>query len=163
VTAVGRIRLVLGLVGFVAALVSSATADTLTARKWQQSLMYNGVPAPLIDTPGYTASKCLLPYPICKVMWAGISLVAAGEQLVTGGDVEGAGSAVRRGFGGDWIVRPRHVSGDWLWSTPLPPVTFAAAIATGRGNLGDVPLDPYPPAVKPVEPGAEETGDVLPP
>ena len=96
-------------------------------------------------------------------MWAGISLVSAGEQLLTGGDVDGAGSAVRRGFGGDWVVRPRHVSGDWLWSTPLPPVTFAVAIVTGRGNGGDVPLDPYPPDVKVVEPGSEETGDVLPP
>lgn len=161
----GRTRLSPSIVVLIGALVSSAAAaDTLTARKWQQALMYNGIPAPLIDTPGYTAPKCLLPYPICKVMWAGISLVASGEQLVTGGDVAGAKSALVRGFGGDWVVRPRHVSGDWLWSTPLPPVTFAVAILTGRGNQGDVRLDPYPAGgATQQEPGTEETGDVLPP
>jgi hypothetical protein len=118
--------------------------------------MLNGMPAPTIDTPGYTTAKCLLPYPVCKLQWAIVSALAAAEQLVMGGDVEGARSTTERGFGGDWLLRPEHVSGDPLWSVPLSPVTFGAAIVTGRGNVGTRTIDPFPSAKR-------DESDVLPP
>lgn len=151
-----RMRLVSALVGTVLALASTSDAGS-TAGKWQQALMYNGVPVPLIDTPGYTTPKCLLPYPLCKVMWASISVVAAAEQVVMGGDVQGARDSLSRGFGGEWILRPRNVSGDWLWSVPLPPVTMAAALLTGGSNAGEVAIDPFPARPR------EEPEDVLHP
>jgi hypothetical protein len=130
--------------------------------RWHQALMYNGVPVPLIDTPGYTTPKCFLPYPVCKVQWALLGTVAAVEKLIVGGDVRGARDSVVSGFTGDWVVMPRHVGGDPVWSLPFP-VTFGVALLTGRGNGGPVSIDPYRvEAREPVTEGTTE-GDVLPP
>ena len=65
------------------------------------------------------APQCLPGYIVCKVAFAGISLVAAGDQFFLSGgeDVETPRALLHRGFGGDWVLTGRHTSGD---STPQP-------------------------------------------
>ena len=61
-------------------------------------------------TSAFVQQRCLTGYIFCKLTFAGFSVVAAGEQVVLGGDIDGARATLGRGFGGDWIVRPSDIA-----------------------------------------------------
>lgn len=58
--------------------------------------------------------KCLQGYILCKLTFALISVVAAGESLVMSGgaDMDQPRDIVYRGFSGDWVLTPRDIAGD---------------------------------------------------
>jgi hypothetical protein len=118
-----------------------------------QSVWANTTPL----SPTYVTPKCLIPYPVCKLAIASVALVSSWEQLITGGDLQGAQETLGRGFGGPWFVQPKHVTGDLVWS--LPAVPFPYYLATGETNAGAVTLDPLPSS----ESSPDSAGDVLPP
>jgi len=124
------------------------------ALKVEQSVRANLLPI----SPAFVTPKCLVPYPVCKLVYASVALIASWEQLLVGGDLKGAENTLARGFDGPWIVRPRNVTGQPLWSLP-EPVPLVGYFATGRTNGGAVSLDPMPPT----EREQEESGEVLPP
>ena len=82
----------------------------------------------------FAAPRCLPGYILCKLSYAGFSLVTAGVQLTLSGanDLDQTHALLHRGFAGDWILTGRHAAGD---ATP------------------DVLPDPGPPAPK-AEPGS---------
>jgi hypothetical protein len=65
------------------------------------------------------APKCLPGYIVCKITFAGMSLIAAADQLLFAGngDTAQTKAILYRGFGGDWFLTGRHVNGD---ATPQP-------------------------------------------
>jgi hypothetical protein len=65
------------------------------------------------------APQCLPGYIACKLGFAGMSLLAAGDQLLLSGgsDPEQARAIVNRGFSGDWVLTGKHIAGD---ATPQP-------------------------------------------
>lgn len=67
------------------------------------------------------APQCLPGYIVCKLAFAGMSLVAAGDQLLLSGgsDPEQARAIVNRGFSGDWVLTGSHIAGDTA-PEPLP-------------------------------------------
>ncbi|HWP65212.1 MAG TPA: hypothetical protein VNO26_04770 [Candidatus Limnocylindria bacterium] len=137
--------------------VTAAAADDgkLTrALRVEQAVTANLVPL----SPAYITSKCLVPYPLCKLAYASAALVSSWEQLLVGGDVDGAQKTIGRGLGGPWVVRPANVSGAPLWSLPFP-APLVAYFVTGRNNEGSIALDPLPATRRP----DGEAGDVLPP
>jgi hypothetical protein len=82
----------------------------------------------------FAAPRCLPGYIVCKLSFAGISIVAAGEQLLFSGgsDLGQTRAILHRGFGGDWILTGRHAAGDETpevtpdpapASTPEPPAS----------------------------------------
>jgi hypothetical protein len=147
-----RLHIVLTLV----VLVPSAYGDDGVGRRalrFEQAAQANL----LAFSPTFATPKCLVPYPICKLAIATVGLVTSWEQILMGGDLEGAKQTLGRGLDGQWLVLPENVTGDWVWSLPgiLPlPLYFA----TGRGNVGPVELDPLPSPDRP-----QTEGDVLPP
>jgi len=79
------------------------------------------------------APRCLPGYVVCKLLFAGASLVAATEQLVISGGADRAQTRaiLHRGFGGDWVLTGAHVAGD---RTPDPwPEPRSTAAETGSG------------------------------
>lgn len=138
---------------FALATLAGADGKLEGALKVEQAVRANLLPF----SPSYVSSKCLVPYPLCKFAFAGISMVTGWEQLILGGDLKGAEDNLARGFGGSWIVRPENVSGDALWSFP-PPVPLIGYFVTGRSNHGDVAPDPLPAAER-----QQLDGDILPP
>ena len=60
------------------------------------------------------APHCLQGYILCKLSFAGISLVAAGEQLLFSGgsDLAQTKAILHRGLTGDWILAGKHAAGD---------------------------------------------------
>ena len=134
--------------------VPAADSKVTGALKIEQSVRANLLPI----SPAFVTSKCLVPYPICKLAYASVALIASWEQLLSGGDLKGAEHTLARGFEGPWVVRPENVTGQGLWSLP-EPIPMVGYFATGRTNGGPVPLDPMPA----IEREEEEGGDVLPP
>jgi hypothetical protein len=67
------------------------------------------------------APRCLPGYVLCKALFAGASLVAAGGQVVLSGagDLAQTRAILHRGFRGDWYLTSRHVSGE-VTPVPLP-------------------------------------------
>jgi hypothetical protein len=65
------------------------------------------------------APTCLPGYIVCKITFAGISLIAAGGQWLLSGaqDVEQTRGILHRGFAGDWYLTGHHIAGD---SAPQP-------------------------------------------
>jgi hypothetical protein len=73
-------------------------------------------------------------------MFAGISLIAAADQLVLsgGGDWPQTRAILHRGFAGDWYLTGRHVSGDVTPEVlPEPPPPPAGS---GGGKWEPPPL-----------------------
>jgi hypothetical protein len=134
--------------------VPAADGNLTKVLKAEQSVRANLLPI----SPTYVTPKCLVPYPVCKLVYASVALIASWEQLLLGGDLKGAQDSLARGFDGPWAVQPEDVTGQGLWSLP-EPIPLAAYFSTGRTNGGPVRLDPMPP-VQREEP---EGGDVLPP
>ena len=135
--------------------IAHADDGTLTGPlKVEQAVRANLLPF----SPTYVTSKCLIPYPICKLTAASVAFIASAEQLLIGADLKGAEATLGRGMDGPWIIRPENVTGQPLWSLPAP-VPLVAYFATGRSNGGDVPIDPFPSTKR----SETESGDVLPP
>lgn len=65
------------------------------------------------------APRCLSGYVFCKAIFAGISVIAAADQLAFSGgaDMGQTRAILYRGFRGDWVITPRHVAGE---ATPEP-------------------------------------------
>jgi len=79
-------------------------------------------------TSAFVAPLCLPGYILCKLAFAGISVVAAAEQFALGGDADTAQTRaiLYRGFQGDWYVTGKHVAGfaaPQPWPDPPPPKT----------------------------------------
>jgi hypothetical protein len=62
----------------------------------------------------FATPRCLPGYIVCKICFAGFSVVAAGEHLFAsfGSDMTQTRAILHRGFAGDWILTGRHASGD---------------------------------------------------
>jgi hypothetical protein len=61
-------------------------------------------------TSAFVHDRCITGYILCKLSFAGLSLLSATEQVVLGGDTRGARATLGRGFGGDWVVKPSDVA-----------------------------------------------------
>jgi hypothetical protein len=83
---------------------------------------------------------CLPGYIVCKLGFAGFSLVAAADQLVLsgGGDLAQTRAILHRGFAGDWYLTGRHVAGE-VQPQPLPEPP-APAPGSGGGGWQPPPL-----------------------
>lgn len=84
-------------------------------------------------TSAFVAPKCLPGYVVCKIGFAGASVIAAAGQLVLSGgsDLAQTRAIVTRGFSGDWYLTGRHVAGD---VTPQPyPEAPPASASSGSG------------------------------
>ncbi|HZP42344.1 MAG TPA: hypothetical protein VFD84_12660 [Candidatus Binatia bacterium] len=84
--------------------------------------LYTGIAVVANLVPGVSAiyaPRCLPGYILCKVTFAGVSLVAAADQLLMSGgaDLTQTRGILYRGFEGDWVLTPAHVAGD---RTPRP-------------------------------------------
>jgi hypothetical protein len=64
--------------------------------------------------PTYVEPRCLLPYVLCKFVFAVGAVAAAGESLAMSGgsDMEQPHHLLHRGLGGDWFVTPRDMLGE---------------------------------------------------
>lgn len=91
-------------------------------------------------TSAFIAPTCLQGYILCKLTFAGISLLSAAEQTVMGGSSDPAGTkaTLERGFSGDWFITPSHIAGD---SAPdvYPSVTVHDD-AAGAGGFTPPPI-----------------------
>ena len=58
--------------------------------------------------------RCLPGYIVCKLWFAGFSVVAATEHIILsgGGDMAQTRAILHRGFAGDWILTGRNAWGD---------------------------------------------------
>jgi hypothetical protein len=144
----------IALATFSVASLAHADGKLEGALKVEQSVRANLLPF----SPTYVSSKCLVPYPVCKLAFDTVALVTGWEQLVLGGDLKGAQDSLARGLGGPWIIRPENVSGSPLWSLP-PPAPLVGYFVTGRSNAGDVRIDPMPAGKQ----EQQVDGDILPP
>ena len=87
-------------------------------------VLYTGVAVVANVVPGVSAlyaPRCLPGYILCKVTFAGLSLVAAVDQLALSGGMDRAQTRaiLHRGFAGDWILTGRHIAGE-AEAHPLP-------------------------------------------
>lgn len=84
------------------------------------------------------APRCLPGYILCKLGFAGASLLAAADQLaISGGGDRGQTRAILyRGFSGDWLITPRHIAGE---ATPEPLPDPPASESEGGGHGGFEP------------------------
>ena len=64
--------------------------------------------------PTYVEPRCLLPYVLCKFVFAVGAVTAAGESLVMSGgsDLNQPHVLLHRGLGGDWFVTPKDIVGE---------------------------------------------------
>jgi len=85
------------------------------------------------------APTCLQGYILCKVTYAGLSLVAAAESMVMSGgaDTEQPATILRRGFSGDWFVTPDHIA---KHRAPDPYPELAPASAASSSGFTPPPL-----------------------
>jgi hypothetical protein len=86
---------------------------------------------PIVSAVG--APRCLQGYILCKLTFAGLSVVTAAEHLLfTGGsDMAQTEAVIHRGFAGDWILTPRHAAGDAEPQVLPDPVPVSSS---GSGN-----------------------------
>ena len=102
------------------------------------------VVANLTPVSALYAPRCLPGYLLCKLSFAGASVLAAADQLVFsgGGDLAQTRAILYRGFAGDWVLTPRHVAGEARPEPlPEPPPPGAGGehrgfAAVGRGVRG---------------------------
>jgi hypothetical protein len=83
-------------------------------------------------TSALVAPTCLPGYILCKLSYAGLSLVAAAESMVMSGGADSAQPAaiLRRGFSGDWVVTPDDIA----TRRPPDPYPEVAPPASGGGS-----------------------------
>src|ERR1044071_864831 len=102
--------------------VRSVSAASYEERSGARRALDTGIAVVANVVPGVSAlyaPRCLPGYVLCKAVFAGMSLIAAADQLVLsgGGDLEQTRGILHRGFAGDWYLTGRHVSGE---ATPEP-------------------------------------------
>jgi len=85
-------------------------------------------------TSAFVAPKCLPGYVVCKIGFAGASVVLAAGQLVLSGgsDLAQTKAILTRGFTGDWFLTGRHVAGD-VTPQPYPDAPPPATASSGSG------------------------------
>ncbi len=122
------------------------SASECVAASWEEQpagrrALYTSVAAvanvvPVVST--WYVPRCLPGYVLCKAVYAFASVVAAGGQLALsgGGDLEQTRGILYRGFGGDWYLTGRHVSGE-VTPEPLPE---PPPPASGGGKWEPPPL-----------------------
>ena len=114
-----------------------AGATSYEDRPPAERAFYTGVAMVANVTPVVSAiyvPLCLPGYVLCKLLFAGMSVVAAADQFVlSGGFDRGQTRALLyRGFAGDWYLTGRHTAGD-VEAEPLPnPPPSAAGDEQGR-------------------------------
>jgi hypothetical protein len=127
--------------------VASASYDEASGgrRAWYtiQAIAGNIVPG----LSALYAPTCLPGYIVCKISFAGVSLIAAGGQWLLSGaqDVEQTRGILHRGFAGDWYLTGRHIAGD-LTPQPLPdpPPPSGGGGGGGAGEGGEGAWEPPP-------------------
>ncbi len=110
-----------------ACLIQSRSARAATPyeqRPVAMRALYTGVAVVANVVPGVSAlyaPRCLPGYVLCKLAFAGLSVVAAGDQFFFAGDADLAQTRaiLDRGFGGDWFLTGRDVTGEHK-AEPLP-------------------------------------------
>src|SRR5207244_13107667 len=113
-----------------AAAVAASVAGGATAANvpWEQRsaverVWYTAgaVVANLTPVSALYAPRCLPGYLLCKLSFAGASVLAAADQLVFSGgaDLAQTRAILYRGFAGDWVLTPRPVAGE-AKPEPLP-------------------------------------------
>jgi hypothetical protein len=128
---IARPRLTLGAALLAAGLVQAGTAGAASydERGPAMRALYTGLAVVANVVPGVSAlyaPRCLPGYVLCKLTFAGMSLIGAADQLALsgGGDLDQTRAILHRGFAGDWYLAGRHVSGDRTpepLPDPLPP------------------------------------------
>jgi hypothetical protein len=91
-------------------------AETYEQQSALRRALYTGIAVAANILPGVSAlyvPRCLPGYIVCKLSFAGVSLLAAADQLGIsgGGDMEQTRAILYRGFAGDWYLTGRHVAG----------------------------------------------------
>ena len=86
------------------------------------------VVANLTPVSALYAPRCLPGYLLCKLSFAGASVLAAADQLAFSGgaDLAQTRAILHRGFAGDWVLTPRHVARE-ATPEPLPEPPHPAA------------------------------------
>lgn len=100
--------------------------EELSARRRAMYTAAAGAANVLPVASGVMEPKCLPGYILCKLTFAAMSVVVAGEQLVLSGgsDLPQTRAVLYRGFSGDWWLTPRDVAGETkaeLLPDPPPP------------------------------------------
>ena len=128
--------LVITLVGTLTGVIPSSleAAGSYDDRSTAERVLFSSV-AVLANVvpvlPALWAKPCLPGYVFCKATFAFGSVLFAGEQLLfsSGSDMPQVNAILRRGFGGDWFLTGRHISGD---SKPVAWGDSAAPPDAGR-------------------------------
>jgi hypothetical protein len=103
-----------------------AAGPAAAAVPWEQSsaarrawYTIGAVVANVTPLSALYAPRCLPGYLLCKLSFAGISVLAAADQLAFSGgaDLDQTRAILHRGFAGDWIMTPRHIARE---ATPEP-------------------------------------------
>ena len=86
-------------------------------------------------TSALAAPKCLQGYVLCKLTFAAVSVVAAGEQLFLSGgsDMHQFEAVLKRGWTGDWYLTGADAAGDTT-AEVLPDPGPPANAAPGSGS-----------------------------
>lgn len=84
------------------------------------------------------APRCLPGYVVCKMVFAGVSLIAAADQFLLSGDADEAQTRaiLYRGFAGDWYLTGAHIAGERT-PQPLPEPPPPVEEGGGGGEGGD--------------------------
>jgi hypothetical protein len=130
----GGLRMKTARIALVALLVGSLAGKASAAGNYEEAstgrrALYTAVAAVANVMPvvsAFYAPRCLPGYIVCKLTFAGVSLIAAADQLLMsgGGDRAQTQAILHRGFQGDWVLTPRHVAGDaqpQVLPDPPPP------------------------------------------
>ena len=101
------------------------------ARVWYT---VGAVVANLTPLSALYAPRCLPGYILCKLSFAGVSVLAAVDQLAFSGgaNLDQTRAILHRGFAGDWVITPRHVARE-ATPEPLPEPPPPAAGGEHRG------------------------------
>ena len=113
------------------AAAADAPQRSAAARVWYTA---GAVVANVTPLSALYAPRCLPGYLLCKLSFAGISLLAAADQLAFSGgaDLAQTRAILHRGFAGDWILMPRHVARE-ATPEPLPDPPPPAVEGDHRG------------------------------
>jgi hypothetical protein len=89
--------------------------------------------------PSFYTPRCLPGYVFCKALYAATSVIAAADQLVFSGgaDMAQTRAILFRGFGGDWVMTPRHIAGE---ASPEPLPEPPPPADSGEGGWQPPPL-----------------------
>ena len=91
-------------------------------------------------TSALAAPKCLQGYVLCKLSFAAISVVTAGEQLFLAGgsDMKQFEAILHRGWAGDWYLTGANAAGDATADVLPDPGPASPAPGSGSAPFNDV-------------------------